>query len=147
MNQKRPEVKIRKAHPDVPDPVYSTPGAAGCDVFAIENTAIFEGCSILIHTGLFLEVPEGYECQIRPRSGLAVKNGITVANSPGTLDSDYRGELMVCLINHSHKEYRINRGDRIAQLVFAPVVQATFVNVDELSETERGSGGFGSTGQ
>jgi dUTP pyrophosphatase len=139
-------VKLKKSHPDIPTPVYKTLGSAGCDVCASEDVLIYPLETVLVGTGLFLEVPEGYECQIRTRSGLALK-GITVLNSPGTLDSDYRGELKVIL--HNSKDdfpFRVMRGDRIAQLVFAPVYQATFEEVEELSKTERGEGGFGSTG-
>jgi dUTP pyrophosphatase len=100
----------------------------------------------MVGTGLFLEVPEGYECQCRPRSGLAARHGITVLNSPGTIDSDYRGENMVLLVNHSDKDFKVEKGMRIAQFVFSPVVQAQFEEVDELSATSRGAGGFGSTG-
>lgn len=139
-------VRIKKKHPGVPTPVFKTEGSAGCDVCSDEDVVILPGGRSLIHTGLFLEVPQGYECQCRPRSGLALKHGVTVLNSPGTIDSDYRGENMVLLINTSPLEVRINKGDRIAQFVFAPVVQAQFEEVAELSETNRGAGGFGSTG-
>ena len=100
----------------------------------------------MIGTGLFFEIPEGYEVQIRPRSGLAAKNGVTVLNTPGTIDSDYRGEIKVILINLGEKDFVINSGDRIAQMVIAPVTQASFEITDSLSDTERGAGGFGSTG-
>lgn len=139
-------VKIRKAHSDIQVPEYKTTGAAGCDVCAAENGVIPIGATVLVSTGLFLEVPEGYECQIRPRSGLAMQHRVTVLNAPGTLDSDYRGELKVLLYNTGVYAYRFQKGDRIAQLVFAPVVQAKFEIVEELSETDRGEGGFGSTG-
>lgn len=101
---------------------------------------------VLVKTGLFLELPQGHECQVRPRSGLALKKGITVLNSPGTIDADYRGEVGVILINLSNEDFTIEDGERIAQLVFAKHEQAKFTIVDSLSETERGSGGFGSTG-
>lgn len=139
-------VKIKKAHPDVPTPEYKTSGAAGCDVCAAESGNIPSGGTRLFDTGLFLEVPEGYECQIRPRSGLALKNQVTVLNAPGTLDSDYRGELKILLYNAGPWTHKVEVGDRIAQLVFAPVKQATFEVVEELNETDRGTGGFGSTG-
>lgn len=100
----------------------------------------------MVSTGLFLEVPEGYECQVRPRSGLAAKHGVTVLNAPGTLDSDYRGELKILLYNAGRVSFPFGVGDRIAQLVFAPVEQAAFYEVENLSETDRGGGGFGSTG-
>lgn len=140
-------VKIRKSHPDFAVPEYKTSGAAGCDVCAAENGTVLTGTYRLVSTGLFLEIPEGYECQIRPRSGLALKHGVTVLNSPGTLDSDYRGELMVLLYNAGPWAYKFVTGDRIAQLVFAPVTRVEFETVDELSETERSHGGFGSTGK
>jgi dUTP pyrophosphatase len=129
-------------------PTYATAGSACCDVRAAHDAVVqMRGGTALIGTGLFLEVPDGYECQIRPRSGLALKHCITVLNSPGTLDSDYRGELKILLINHScYYDFNINSGDRIAQIAFVPVTQATFDVVDELNETERGEGGFGSTG-
>ena len=129
-------------------PSYKTAGAAGADVCACieESRVIKSGESLLVPTGLFFEIPEGYEIQVRPRSGLALKNGITVLNTPGTIDSDYRGELCVILINHSNKDFTVNPKDRIAQIVVAPVTQGIFTLTDSISETERGSGGFGSTG-
>jgi dUTP pyrophosphatase len=139
------KVKIKKASPDVPTPAYQTAGAAGCDVTSTENVRLIPGLPTIVSTGLFLEVPEGYECQVRPRSGLATK-GITVMNSPGTIDSDYRGELKIILINHGDYSRDVAIGDRIAQLVFAPVTRAEFEVVDDLSDTSRGAGGFGSTG-
>ncbi|MCI5605844.1 MAG: dUTP diphosphatase, partial [Spirochaetia bacterium] len=104
------------------------------------------GKTAMIPTGLFFEIPEGYEVQVRPRSGLAAKNGITVLNTPGTIDSDYRGEIKVILINLGNKDFVVNDKERIAQMVIAPVIQAGFEITDSLSETERGTGGFGSTG-
>lgn len=139
-------VKIKKLRADVPTPEYKTPGAAGCDVCAAESGHIPAGATVIVSTGLFLEVPKGYECQIRPRSGLAFERSVTVLNSPGTLDSDYRGELKILLHNTGQYPFTFGFGDRIAQLVFAPVKQAKFKEVDELGETERGEGGFGSTG-
>jgi len=128
-------------------PIYQTLGSAGCDVTSVENVVIPAGRTKLVKTGIFLEVPEGFECQVRPRSGLALKNGITVFNSPGTIDSDYRGEVMILLYNvGSAGDYFVKKGERIAQLVFAPVVQATFEEVDELNVTSRNAGGWGSTG-
>jgi dUTP pyrophosphatase len=100
----------------------------------------------MVPTGLFFEIPEGYEVQVRPRSGLAAKNGVTVLNTPGTIDSDYRGEIKVILINLGDADFTINSGDRIAQMIIAPVTQAKFTITESLSETERGTGGFGSTG-
>lgn len=129
-------------------PEYKTEGAAGADVCAhIESDIVIPvGKSSMIPTGLFFEIPEGYEIQVRPRSGLAAKNGITVLNTPGTIDSDYRGELRVILINLGNEDFTIHNNDRIAQIIIAPVIQAVFVPTSSLSETERGAGGFGSTG-
>ncbi len=129
-------------------PAYETALSAGMDVRASLNETItikpFE--RKLIPTGLFLEIEPGYECQVRPRSGLALKKGITVLNSPGTIDADYRGEVGVVLVNVSNEDVHIETGERIAQLVFAPVIQAKWEIATEISTTERGSGGFGSTG-
>lgn len=129
-------------------PEYKTAGAAGADLYAFLNSpvTILPGKSAMIPTGLFFEIPKGYEVQIRPRSGLAAKNRVTVLNTPGTIDSDYRGEICIILINLGEKDFTVNNGDRIAQMVIAPVIQADFSIVNELSQTERGSGGFGSTG-
>lgn len=129
-------------------PVYKTEGAAGADLCACIAEPITIGCgkTAIVPTGLFFEIPQGYEIQIRPRSGLAAKNGVTVLNTPGTIDSDYRGEIKVILINLGEQDFVINHGDRIAQMVIAPVIQADFAITTSLSETERGAGGFGSTG-
>lgn len=129
-------------------PAYETKASAGLDVRAnIEESIVLRPLERqLVKTGLFLEIPVGYECQVRPRSGLAYKKGITVLNSPGTIDADYRGEVGVILINQSNEDFVIEDGERIAQLVFAKVEQAEWVGVEELNETERGAGGFGSTG-
>ncbi len=129
-------------------PLYKTSGAAGADICALlkEPLVIESGKSAMVPTGLFFEIPEGYEVQIRPRSGLAAKNGVTVLNTPGTIDSDYRGEINVILINLGDKPFTVNNGDRIAQMLLAPVIQADFSIVTSLEETERGAGGFGSTG-
>lgn len=129
-------------------PNYASSGAAGADVRAnIEKEIIIEaGSSVLVPTGLRFAIPEGYEIQVRPRSGLAFKHQITVLNTPGTIDSDYRGELKVILINHGTTPFAVEPGMRIAQIIVAPVVQARFVTCDDLSETSRGSGGFGHTG-
>lgn len=130
-------------------PAYETIASAGLDLrAAISETIILAPLQrALVKTGLFMEIPTGYEAQVRPRSGLALKNGITVLNSPGTIDADYRGEIGVILINLSAEPFEINNGDRIAQLVFAKVEQATWINAEELSTTDRGEGGFGSTGK
>lgn len=127
-------------------PEYATDGAAGMDVRAAEDVTLAPGARHAVATGLALAIPPGYEIQVRPRSGLALKHGISVPNSPGTIDSDYRGELKVILINHGAEPFPIARGDRVAQLVLAPVVRAAWTEVAELDETARGSGGFGSTG-
>jgi dUTP pyrophosphatase len=116
------------------------------DVVSAESVTIAPGARHAVATGLALAIPSGYEIQVRPRSGLALKHGITVPNTPGTIDSDYRGELKVILINHGTEPFPIVRGDRVAQLVLAPVVQAAWAEVDELDATTRGDGGFGSTG-
>lgn len=129
-------------------PSYETIDSAGMDVRAMldEPVVLKPMERALIKTGLFLEIPAGYECQVRPRSGLALKKGITVLNAPGTIDADYRGEVGVILINLSGESFTIENGERIAQLVFARFEQADFEVVDELTETDRGAGGFGSTG-
>ncbi|QZD86750.1 dUTP diphosphatase [Qipengyuania psychrotolerans] len=127
-------------------PRYATTGSAGMDVLSAEQLSLKPGQRHAVATGLALAIPPGFEIQVRPRSGLALKHGITVPNTPGTIDSDYRGELKIILINHGDESFAIERGDRIAQLVLAPVVQAAWSEVDELDETTRGDGGFGSTG-
>ena len=132
-------------------PAYETPGAAGADLKANlpgrADVVLQPGARALIATGLRLAIPDGFEVQIRPRSGLALKHGITLANAPGTIDSDYRGPLGVILLNTGAQNFTIVHGDRIAQMVVAPVVQAKFVSVAQLDETSRDQGGFGSTGQ
>ena len=132
-------------------PSYATEQAAGMDVRAAvpaDGPVVLEpGSRCLVETGMALALPPGFEAQIRPRSGLAIKHGVTCLNTPGTIDSDYRGEIKVILINLGDAPFRVNRGDRIAQMVIAPVVQAGITEVAELDETDRGSGGFGSTGQ
>ncbi|HKX80540.1 MAG TPA: dUTP diphosphatase [Novosphingobium sp.] len=127
-------------------PAYATEGAAGMDVLAAEDVMLAPGARHAVATGLAVAIPHGFEIQVRPRSGLALKHGISAPNSPGTIDSDYRGEVKVILINHGADPFEIRRGDRIAQLVLAPVTRATWLKVDELDETARGEGGFGSTG-
>ena len=129
-------------------PEYKTEGAAGADVYAYlkESVTLKVGKSCVIPTGVFYEIPEGFEIQVRPRSGLAAKNGISVLNTPGTIDSDYRGELQIILINLGDNDFVINNGDRIAQIIVAPVTQGNFIQVQNLSTTEKGSKGFGSTG-
>jgi dUTP pyrophosphatase len=131
-----------------PTPNYKTSGASGMDIYAnIEESIVLEPLeTVLIPTGLYLSIPEGYEGQIRARSGLALKHGVTLANGIGTIDSDYRGELGVILVNLSRKKYIINKGDRIAQLVFIKYEKVQFEEVDSLDQTNRGEGGFGHTG-
>ena len=131
-----------------PLPAYETSASSGLDVRAnlSESIELKPLARVLVKTGLFLEIPEGYECQVRPRSGLALKKGITVLNSPGTIDADYRGEVGVILVNLSSEIFTIENGERVAQLVFAEVQQAHWEEADNLTETERGAGGFGSTG-
>ncbi len=130
-------------------PFYATTHAAGADLRAAvaEDVTITPGTHALIKTGFAMALPDNYEAQIRPRSGLALKHGITVLNAPGTIDADYRGEVGVILINHGNEPFTVRRGDRIAQMIIAPFVQADFQAVDSLSETERGAGGFGSSGR
>lgn len=142
-------VRFKKTRPEVTLPVYCSEGASGADVraFLPEGPVVIKsGEWRLIPTGLCPEIPLGYEIQVRPRSGLAARNGITCLNTPGTVDSDYRGEILVNLINHSKEDFVVENGSRIAQLVVAKVECPQFLLVDELSETERGEGGFGSTG-
>jgi dUTP pyrophosphatase len=127
-------------------PTRATTGAAGADLVAAEDATIFAGAVHAVATGIALAIPAGYEGQVRPRSGLALKHGVTVLNAPGTIDADYRGEVKVILINHGPEAFRVSRGDRIAQLVVARVSAAHFERVDVLPETARGDGGFGSTG-
>ncbi len=127
-------------------PAYATLGAAGMDVVSAEELDLLPSQRRAVATGFAIAVPDGYEVQVRPRSGLALNYGISVPNTPGTIDSDYRGELKVILINHGSDVFPIRRGDRVAQLVIAPVQRAGFIEVDDLDETTRGTGGFGSTG-
>ena len=131
-----------------PLPKYSTAQSAGMDLRAFITEPVILGVldRALIHTGLYIEMPEGYEAQVRPRSGLAIKHGVTVINSPGTIDADYRGEICVELVNLSNIPFTVEPGERIAQLVFAKYEKADFIEVEELNETERGEGGFGHTG-
>ena len=140
-------LKVKKLNQKAQIPAYQTAEAAGFDLHSTEDIVIAPGERKLIGTGLAFEIPVGYEIQIRPRSGLAYKHGITVLNSPGTIDSDYRGEIKVLLINHSNESFEIKVGERIAQAVIKEVIQATFEEVDELNDTARGAGGFGSTGK
>jgi len=151
MNTQNPVVHIQRLpHGEGIDlPFYATTHAAGADLRAAIDADIIiaPGAHALIKTGFAMALPDHYEAQIRPRSGLALKHGITVLNSPGTIDADYRGEVGVILINHGNEPFTIQRGDRIAQMIIAPFVQVNFQAMDSLSETERGSGGFGSSGK
>lgn len=133
---------------DLPLPEYESKSAAGMDIRAALETPITlkPGERTLIPTGLQMSIPDGFEAQIRPRSGLAIRNGITMLNSPGTIDADYRGEVKVIAINHSNEDFTVEHGDRIAQMVIAPVTQFPVKEVNDLSSTDRGEGGFGSTG-
>tara|TARA_B110000967_G_C18646023_1_gene440922 strand:- start:249 stop:689 length:441 start_codon:yes stop_codon:yes gene_type:complete len=142
------KIQIKKLSSFVSTPKYETPGSSGMDIAAhIEEKVIINpGEKSLVPTGFSLAIPRGYEVQIRPRSGLAAKKSITVLNTPGTIDADYRGEIKVILINLSKEKFIIENGERIAQMVVCPVVQAKFEEVKELSDTVRGSSGFGSTG-
>jgi dUTP pyrophosphatase len=142
-----PVAIMRLAHGEGLDlPGYASIGAAGMDIVSAEDVTIAPDARHAVATGFAVAIPTGFEIQVRPRSGLALKHGITVPNTPGTIDSDYRGELKVILINHGSAPFAILRGDRIAQLVLAPVTQASWLEVSELDETVRGTGGFGSTG-
>ena len=133
----------------LPLPARESEGSAGADLRAAltEPLTMPPGGTAMVPTGLKLLIPEGYEMQVRPRSGLAARHAVTVLNSPGTVDSDYRGEVQVILINHGREDFTVERGDRIAQAVFAPVVRVRFVETDDLPATTRGEGGFGSTGR
>jgi dUTP pyrophosphatase len=142
------DVRIKRLNhgAGLPLPAYESAGAAGMDICAAEGVTIRSGRRALIATGFAFAIPEGYEVQVRPRSGLAIKHGITVLNTPGTIDSDYRGEVKIILANFGEEDFKIDRGDRIAQIVVAPVVQAGITEVEDLDNTARGAGGFGSTG-
>lgn len=144
------QLKILENGYGLPIPKYESEGAAGLDLLAAisesKNIIILPGKAEMVPTGIAIALPKGFEAQIRPRSGLAAKNGITILNSPGTIDSDYRGEISAMLINHSKVNFKIERGMRIAQMVIAPVVQFNLIKTETLDETKRGAGGFGSTG-
>ena len=142
------KILIKRLSKNIPLPKYETEGSSGMDLAANIEQAIEikPGKSVIIPTGLALSIPKNYEIQIRPRSGLAAKNQISILNTPGTIDADYRGELKVILINLSDKIFKIEKGLRVAQMVLCPVIKAVLKEVDELEETKRGSGGFGSTG-
>jgi dUTP pyrophosphatase len=144
----RVEVQVKRLNngAGLPLPSYETTGAAGMDICAAESMNLRVGKRAAVPTGFAFAIPPGYEIQIRPRSGLALKNGITCLNTPGTIDSDYRGEVKVILANLGDEDFQVKTGDRIAQIVVAPVTQALMVEVDALDTTARGAGGFGSTG-
>jgi dUTP pyrophosphatase len=143
------KVLIKKLNPDVVLPAYKTNGASGMDLMAFINKPIkiAPNSSYLVPTGLSMAFSEDYEVQIRPRSGLAAKNKITVLNTPGTIDSDYRGEIKIILFNHGTEDFIINNKDRVAQMILTPVVKMEFEEIDNLPDTIRGEGGFGSTGK
>ena len=139
-------VKVKKNN-SIQLPTYSTPNSAGADIYSSEDLLIPSGKRALVHTGLRLAIPEGFEVQIRPRSGLALKHGITVLNTPGTIDSDYRGEVGVILLNTGDGMFEVKKGDRIAQMILNKVEQINWTEVEELPDTNRSTGGFGSTGR
>ena len=143
------KILVKKLNSRVKLPSYKTKGSSGMDLMAFldESISIIPQKSELIPTGISIAIPENTEVQIRPRSGLAAKNNISILNTPGTIDSDYRGELKVILYNHGDKEFIVKNGDRIAQMVLVPIIKATFEEVENLPETIRGEGGFGSTGK
>jgi dUTP pyrophosphatase len=140
-------LKVKKLAADAALPFYAHPGDAGLDLFANEAVEVKPGESRMVRTGIAIELPQGTEAQVRPRSGLACRHGITVLNSPGTIDEGYRGEVCVILINHGVEPFAVEKGMKIAQMVVQPVVRVEVTEVDELSGTERNTGGFGSTGE
>jgi dUTP pyrophosphatase len=142
-------IRIARVNPsdtEIPLPSYATTGSSGMDICSAMEMSIEPGTTALVPSGFIIEVPPGYEAQVRPRSGLAIKHNIGILNSPGTIDSDYRGELKVILTNFGKEPFTIHHGDRIAQLVIAPVVRATWKEVEAVQQTDRGAGGFGHTG-
>lgn len=143
---KKIKVKIKRIE-DLPLPKYQTPDSSGLDLYSAEDKIIKKKSFDTVRTGIAIEIPKGYEAQIRPRSGLAKNYGIGILNSPGTIDADYRGEIMVILFNFSNKDFPIKKGERIAQLVFSPVVRVEWVEVKELKKSKRDKGGFGHTGK
>lgn len=140
------QLKVKLIKEDAKLPQYANPGDAGLDLFSVEEKIIKPGEFELISTGISLELPPGTEAQVRPRSGLALKHGITLLNSPGTIDEGYRGEVKVMLINHGKREFKVEKHMRIAQMVVAPVTRMNVIEVEEISDSVRGEGGFGSTG-
>lgn len=148
MSSQKVEVRVKRLNhgAGLALPAYATSGAAGMDICAAESLSLRAGKRHAVATGFAFAIPDGYEVQVRPRSGLALKHGITCLNTPGTIDSDYRGEVKVILANLGEDDFMINKGDRIAQIVVAPVTHGKLIEVEDLDETVRGSGGFGSTG-
>lgn len=142
-----PTIKIQKLHPNAVVPEYKTLGSSGADLVSVHDLDIQPGKVGIVSLGFSVSFPPGYEIQVRPRSGLAAKHAITVLNAPGTVDSDYRGPMTVLLINHGNQVFHVYKGDRIAQMIFAEVCHAHFEEFEVLDETERGEGGFGSTGR
>lgn len=139
-------LRFKRIHPDAVLPAYAHPSDAGMDVRSVDDLVIAPGRRALVHTGLVMALPPMYEAQVRPRSGLALKNGITVLNTPGTIDSGYRGEVGVILANFGEEDFVVKKGDKIAQIVIAPVTQPVIEETETVDETDRGAGGFGSTG-
>ena len=139
-------VRFKKVHPDASLPSYAHPGDAGMDVRSVEDVELAPGARALVHTGLVMILPPGWEAQVRPRSGLALKHGVTVFNTPGTIDAGYRGEVGVILANLGDAAFPVRKGDRIAQIVVAPVTTADIEEAEVVDKTDRGAGGFGSTG-
>ena len=140
------KVKFQRINPIAELPTYAHPGDAGMDIRSIEELTIDPGARALVHTGLVMVLPPGYEAQVRPRSGLALKNGVTVLNTPGTIDEGYRGEIGVILANFGSEPFKVEKGAKIAQMVIAPCTRAEIVETDEVDDTVRGTGGFGSSG-
>ncbi len=143
------KVYIKRLHSfDLPLPRYMTPGSSGVDIYAAneQDIKIAAGAIVLVPTGIAISIPEGYEAQIRPRSGLAINHGLTLLNTPGTIDADYRGEIKVIVINLGDKEYILKKGERIAQMIFSSVERAELLEAETLDDTVRGAGGFGHTG-
>ncbi|MAG21961.1 MAG: dUTP diphosphatase [Candidatus Diapherotrites archaeon] len=140
------KVRVKRLSKDVKMPGYAHAGDAGVDLYATQETSIEPGAIALVPTGIKIALPEGFEAQVRPKSGLALNHGLTVLNTPGTIDAGYRGEIGVIIVNHGKEEFKIEKGKKIAQMVFNKVEKAELEEVDELDETQRGEGGFGSTG-
>lgn len=140
------KVKIKRID-SLPLPKYQTPDASGLDLYSAEDKIIKKKSFATVRTGIAIEIPKGYEAQVRPRSGLAKNYGIGILNSPGTIDADYRGEIMVILFNFSNKDFQIKRGERIAQLVFSPIVKVEWIEIEKLKKSKRNTGGFGHTGK